>query len=840
MKFYTYVNQIGNKIYTRDIDNKGTEFSDSVSFKPTLYVPCPPEKSTFKSLDGKPLAPLKFPNIKECRDFVNQYSDVTNYPIYGNKNYAYQYISENYSEKIEWDGSKLSIYTLDIEVASDDGFPDIRIANAPITALTVHSTINDTYYVFGMGEYTPKDSDKIVKYFRCDNEEEMMHIFLDWWKDNPPNIVTGWNCKFFDIPYIINRMKYLDLDFKYLSPIKRVYDKNTIIAGQDNMYYSIIGISILDYLDLYKKYTYKNRESYRLDYIGQVELGMGKVTDEQMQGYDLYKTDYQKFIEYNIKDVEIVKKLDDKMKLLDLLITIAYESKINFEDVFSPVRTWEAIIYNFLKKQNIAIPNKKNQSIGNRTIEGGYVKDPDLGLHKWVVSFDLNSLYPHLIQQYNISPETLYNGVVCADSKDIGVDGLLEQKLDTDYLKQKDITLTPNGQHFTTKFQGFLPKLMKSMYDDRVTYKKKMLEEEQKLEDGNYKNKQDVVNNISKYNNAQMAKKILLNSAYGALANQYFLYYSLEQAEAITTSGQLSIRWIEKYINTFINDLLKTEDNDYVIASDTDSIYITFDKLVNEVCREGLETEKVISFLDKVCKDKIEPYINSCYKILHAYVNSYEQKMVMKRELIADKGIWTAKKRYILNVYDSEGVRYKEPKLKIMGIESVRSSTPQWCRENIQSLIKTIINTDEKTVIKSIEEYRFRFKELSFSEIAFPRGVKGLSKYKSSKDIYIKATPIHVRGTLLFNHHLKEKKLTRKYQLIRDGEKIKFAYLKEPNILGENVIAIATVLPSEFGLEKYIDYDLQFDKSFLQPIKNILDAIGWKSENISTLESFFG
>jgi len=382
--------------------------------------------------------------------------------------------------------------------------------------------------------------------------------------------------------------------------------------------------------------------------------------------------------------------------------------------------------------------------------------------------------------------------------------------------------------------------LMKSMYDERVIYKKKMLEEEQRLEDGNYKNKEEVVNNISKFNNVQMAKKILLNSAYGALANQYFLYYSPEQAEAITMSGQLSIRWIEKYINRFINDLLKTGDTDYVIASDTDSIYITFDKLVNEVWGEGAETEKVIPFLDKMCKDKIEPYISECYQVLHSYVNSYEQKMVMKRESIADKGIWTAKKRYILNVYDSEGVRYKEPKLKIMGIESVRSSTPQWCRENIQSLINTIINTDEQTVIQAIEDFREVFKTLTFKEIAFPRGVKGLSKYKSSKDIYIKATPIHVRGTLLFNHQLKERNLTKKYQLIRDGEKIKFAYLKEPNILGENVIAIATVLPSEFGLEKYIDYDLQFDKSFLQPVKNILDVIGWKSENISSLESFFG
>ena len=840
MKFYTYVSQIGNRLYIREIDNKGVEYSGYESFNPTMYVPCEPSQADFKTLDNKPLGSLKLGSIDECKNWIEQYKGVTNFQFYGNKNIVSQYISETYPDKVVWDTSKISIYTIDIEVASDEGFPDIRLADAPITAITVHNSVTDIYYVFGMGEFVSKDTDKKVNYFRCDNEEEMMDLFLSWWKDNPPQIVSGWNCKFFDIPYIVNRLKQLSLDFKLLSPIKRVYDRNVIIAGRDNQFYSIVGVSVLDYIDLYKKFTYKLRESYRLDYIGQVELGMGKITDEEMQGYDLYKTDYQKFIEYNIKDVEIVKKLDDKMKLFDLVITMAYEAKINFEDVFSPVKTWESIIYNFLKKMKIATPHQRS----NKTfegIEGGFVKDPHIGLHNWVVSFDLNSLYPHLIQQYNISPETMVHDEVLDGMYKEGVDGLLEQKLDTDYLKQRDSTLTPNGQHFRTDFQGFLPQLMSSMYNERVVYKKKMLEEEQKLEDKNYTNKQTVVNNISKYNNIQMSKKILLNSAYGALANQYFLYYSPEQAEAVTTSGQLSVRWIEKYINKYINNLLGTEETDYVVAADTDSIYITFDKLVTEMFKEREEsTEKIVNVLDTICQDKIEPYIDACYRNLHAYINSYDQKMIMKREAIADKGIWTAKKRYILNVFDSEGVRFKEPKLKIMGIESVRSSTPQWCRENIQALIKTIINTDEKTVIKSIGEYRELFKTLKFSEIAFPRGVKGLTKYKSSKDIYIKATPIHVRGTLLFNHQLQERKLTRKYQLIRDGEKIKFAYLKEPNILGENVIAIATVLPKEFDLERFIDYDLQFDKAFLQPVKNILDAIGWKSENTSTLESFFG
>jgi len=836
MRFYTYVAKVGNRIYTREIDNKGETYSGYTNFKPTLYLPAPQDKSDYKSLDNKPLGSHTFDSIKDCRKFVDSYDGTVNYSILGNRNYVSQYITETYPN-LQWDFSKIKIYNIDIETSIDNGFPDIRTANSAITSLTIYCSIEKTYFVFGTGDYIPDQADKFISYFKCDDEHEMMEVFLDWWKNNIPDIITGWNCKFFDIPYIVNRLERLGLESKLLSPIKNLYEKNIIIAGQENQTYLITGISILDYLDLYKKYTYKVRESYRLDYIGKVELNLRKDQDE-IPGYELYKTDYQSFINYNIRDVEIVKKLDDKMKLLNLVITTAYDSGINFEDVFSPVKTWESIIYRFLKEKNIAVPVKSKDS-KPRTIEGGYVKDPHIGIHNWVVSFDLNSLYPHLIQQYNISPETLYEDVVCADSKNIGVKGLLEQKLDTDYLKIKNITLTPNGVHFKTDVQGFFPQLMNKMYSDRVIYKKKMLEEQQKLESGDFKNKQEIINNIAKYNNIQMSKKILLNSAYGALANQYFLYYSPEQAEAITMSGQLSIRWIEKHINMYINKLLNTENIDYVIAIDTDSIYVTFNKLVDKVFPKGTTTSKIVTFLDTICKDKIKPSIDASYQVLHSYINGYEQKMFMEREVIADKGIWTAKKRYILNVYNNEGVSYKKPKLKIMGLESVRSSTPEWCRDNLQSLIKTIITTDEKTVIKSIDEYRNVFKKLSFIDIAFPRSVRGLDKYKSSKDIYMKATPIHVRGVLLYNHFLKELKLTNKYELIRDGDKIKFAYLKEPNRIGENVIAILSVLPKEFKLEKYIDYDLQFDKSFLQPVKNILNAIGWKSENVGSLESFF-
>ena len=841
MKFYTYIGLQRNNIYVREFSGN-EEHSYSENFQPTMYVPAPSDKCNYKTLTGKQVADIKFDNIASCKDYIKQYKGVVEFPVYGNTNYAVQYISEKFPKKFQWNMNKIRIYTIDIEVSAEDGFPNIQAAASDVTAITIHDSSANVYHVWGTGGYVPHDQTKKILYNECDDEDDLIESFLQWWETNYPHIITGWNCKFFDIPYLVNRIKRLDNKPSRLSPVGFINDRSVFIAGRENQYYSIFGISTLDYIDLYKKFTYKIRESYRLDYIGSVELGLKKLEVEDVQGYDLYKTNYQKFIEYNIRDVEIVEKLEEKMKLLELVITLAYESKINFEDVFSPVRTWDAIIYNFLKKKNIIIPQQTEQD-ERKDIIGAYVKEPQAGLHKWVVSFDLNSLYPHLIQQYNISPETLYDGVVCADSKDIGVTGLLEQKLDTDYLKVKQLTLTPNGQHFTLKKGGFLPRLMEDMYNERVEFKKKMLQEQQKLEDGNYTNKQTVINNISRCNNIQMSKKILLNSAYGALANQHFRYYSLEMAEGITTAGQLAIRWIDKSINTYINNLLHTKDIDYVVASDTDSIYVTFDRLVSQVFKDTTQTDstsKVIAFLDKISKDKIEPFINSSYEALHSYVNSYAQKMQMGREVIADKGIWTAKKRYILNVYDSEGVKYKEPKLKIMGIESVRSSTPEWCRDKIRELIGVIINTDEATVMQSILEYRDKFKALDFDQIAFPRSVHGIEKYSSNKSIYSKGTPIQVRGVLLYNHLLRKHKLTKKYQSIREGEKIKFAYLKEPNPLQENIISVSTHLPKEFKLEKYIDYDLQFDKAFLQPIKNILDVIGWKTEKQGSLESFFG
>jgi DNA polymerase elongation subunit (family B) len=368
-------------------------------------------------------------------------------------------------------------------------------------------------------------------------------------------------------------------------------------------------------------------------------------------------------------------------------------------------------------------------------------------------------------------------------------------------------------------------------------YKKKMLAAKQEYE----KNPDpELVKEISRCNNIQMARKIQLNSAYGAIGNQYFRYYKLANAEAITLSGQVSIRWIENKMNGYLNDLLKTEDSDYVIASDTDSIYLNLGPLVNKFFSNKLDDKKaIVSILDKICKDKLEPFIDESYSELARYVSAFDQKMQMKRENIADKGIWTAKKRYILNVWDSEGVRYSEPKLKMMGIEAVKSSTPAPCRTKIKEALKIIMTKTESDLIAFIDQFKSDFFEMPPEEISFPRSVNGLTKWKDPVTLYKKSCPIHVRGALLYNFQITKNKLTHKYPLIQEGEKIKFVYLQTPNILGENVVSFISNFPQEIKISKNIDYKLQFQKSFLDPLKIILDVIGWKTEKEVNLEFLF-
>jgi DNA polymerase elongation subunit (family B) len=697
--------------------------------------------------------------------------------------------------------------------------------------ITLQNYSNKRIITFGQGSFNNNDPE--VLYVECKDEYDLLNRFLDYWQTNTPEVITGWNCTLYDIPYVAKRIGKIlgEKAVKRLSPWGLVTNEEINVNHRPHVVYDIGGITVLDYLDLYKKFTYKAQESYRLDYIGEVELGKKKLDHSEFDTFkEFYTKNWQKFVEYNIQDVRLVDALEEKMKLVELAVTMAFDAKVNFNDVFYQVRMWDMIIYNELKKKNIVIPPKKDEN-KNEKYAGAYVKEPTPGVYDWVVSFDLNSLYPHLIMQYNISPETLL------DEKfpGVNVDKLLKKEVDLSSLE--DVTVCPNGAQFTTKKRGFLPVLMERIYNERVIFKKKMLEAKKEYEK---KKTKALEREIARCNNIQMAKKIQLNSAYGAIGNNYFRYYKLDNAEAITLGGQLSIRWIEAKMNSYINNVLKTNNVDYVVASDTDSIYLNLGPLVERVYK-GREktTEDIVSFLDKICQMEFEKYIESSYKELAEYVNAYEQKMFMKRETIADRGIWTAKKRYILNAWDVEGVRYSEPKLKIMGIEAVKSSTPAPCRSMIKDALKIMMSETEDDVINFIEKSRAQFKKLPPSEIAFPRTVSDVDKYKSNLSIYAKGCPIHARGALLYNHHIKNKKLGEKYNVINNGEKIKFILLKKPNPIHENVISFINDFPVELGLLPYVDYDTQFDKAFLEPLRAILDSIGWSVEKTATLASFF-
>ena len=593
--------------------------------------------------------------------------------------------------------------------------------------------------------------------------------------------------------------------------------------------YDIMGVTQYDYLRLYQLFIPTRQESYKLDYISSVELGEKKDDNPYETFREWYTKDYQSFIDYNIQDVEIVDKLEDKMGLINLALTMAYEAKVNHSDIFGQVRYWDILIYNFLRKRKIAIPQKvKNYK--SEKYEGAYVKEPQTGLHKWVVSFDLNSLYPHLIMQYNISPETYLKKVKSGVSVDKMLDGM---KLDI----FDKTTITPNGAMFRTDKQGFLPAMMEELYNERVIYKKKMLKAEQDYEntkDENYKKL------ISRYYNIQYTRKISLNSAYGAIGNEWFRYYETELAEAITTSGQLSIRWIEKDVNKYLNNILKTDD-DYILASDTDSIYVTLDKLVDKTMKNK-SNEKIVNFLDKVASESIEPFINKSYEKLKEYTKAFKNKMIMKREVIANKGIWIAKKRYILNVFNSEGVSYQKPKLKMMGVEAVKSSTPAICREKIKDALKLIMSGDEKDLNKFVIDFREKFLENTPEAISFPRSVNGLRRWHDSGTTFKKSTPMHIKGALIYNQKIKQKKLLNKYPLIQEGDKIKFVYLKQPNPFSANVITYITKLPKEFNIHEFVDYDIQFEKVFVEPLILISDTIKWSIDRTygtqGTLENF--
>ncbi len=823
-KFYidAIVNYNRNSVSYIGYEN-GKRVRNEVALKPRLYVKSN-RGGQHKSLYGETLTEMEFDTMEECSNFKKSYPS----QVYGDLGYVEQFITDNYSHKITFDFDLINYAVIDIEVACEEGFPAIDKADWPINAITIKLKNDDTYYTWALGKYDTSKSNYKVNYKSYDKEETLLVEFIQWWSHQSIDVVTGWNSRGFDIPYIINRIKNIwkrghTSLVNQLSPFKKVkyHEYNTRFGGQQ-IEYEISGIQQLDYLELFKKFGYGfygTLESYSLNNVSHIVLGEKKLDySEYGSLHQLYKQDFQKFIDYNIKDVELVERIDEKMGLIELTLTLAYTAHAPIQAAFGTTKIWDTFIYSYLAERNIVIPPKVIKAKDDQ-IEGGFVKQPKVGSYNWVVSFDLNSLYPHLIMQYNMSPETIADKVA-----DVSPNKMLDRN---EILTQKNKCTSATGQRFYTNTIGVFPEIIHQSYENRKNIKAEMLKWESKLQ----KNKDpEIEKKIVKLHNQQHSIKIMMNSLYGAMSNKYFRYFDDRIAEAITVSGQLTIRWAEQKINDVLNKILKT-NKDYVIAIDTDSLYVDMESFLKKAGMLSKSDNEVCAYLDNVCNQLFEKEFSKTYEELREYTNCSSQRMEMKREAIATKGIWTGKKRYVMNVLNNEGVQYAEPKVKVTGIEAVRSSTPQVCRNWIREGLSLILNENEEVVQQFIAKKRSEFSSLDIEDISFPRSINSITQYKG--------TPIHVRASLLYNAQLKKHKLVSRYENISDGDKIKFCYLRLPNPLMENVIGFKNVLPREMNLHQYIDYEKQFDKSFVEPLSTILDAVGWSAIKINTLEGFF-
>ena len=824
-KFYTSCVQMGNRIFYRGYKN-GRRVQEKVEYSPTLFVTSK-KKSDYKTLFDDYVEPMTFGGIKDAKDFVKRYEDVEGFKVYGMTQYAYQFISDEFPGEITFDINDCIISSVDIECASEEGFPDPVKATEEILLISIHDKASGGNVVFGSRPYEKETTDKF-EYHLFKDEISMLRGFLNHWQANTPDVMTGWNIEGFDIPYIINRVnKLLGEDYsKKLSPWGMVNSREKEFNGKMIEVWDIVGVVILDYQDLYKKFTYSSQESYALGHIASVELGD---TKNELEGSfkDAYTNDWQGFVRYNAKDSELVSRLDDKLKFIELVFTIAYLAKCNIRDVFGPVKTWDVFIYNYLKAKNIVIPPQGRKHGGD--FEGAWVKEPIPGMYGWTMSFDFASLYPSIIRQWNMSPET-FAGMMPG----INVNNFLNATESYGDDVEQDWTVAANGAMFRKDVYGIVPEVVKVVIDGRKIAKREMLTLEQE-----YNNTKDktLSSKIASLNGRQMAFKILANALFGALSNAGFRYFDLRIAEAITLTGQASDRHVEKTLNEYMNNMLKT-DIDYVIAGDTDSIYLNVDPLVKKVYGDSLPGHKVVEFLDKVGKTKIQEQLNFSIDHIYKIGNCYEKVMDMKREAIASRAIWTAKKRYAMMVHNSEGVDYTPYKMKIMGMDLIKSSTPMAIRKKLKESLVVIFEKDQQALHDFVAEVHDAFMKMPVEDVSFPRGMNDMDKWIDSKILYKSRTPIHVRGAILYNHFNKKNK---DLVPIKNGDKVKFVYLKVPNISREDIISFPSYgnLPESMGLHKFIDWDKQWDKVFIAPLKGITDAIGWTPEKKPSLEEFF-
>ena len=845
---YLNVQAIGSNILERYIGEDGTEHRRKVTYEPTLFTHS--NKPTgFKDIYGKFCKPKKFDTMNQARQWKKETEGMME--VLGMDDFGIAYIADHYPERAP-NLSQIRIANIDIEVPAPE-FPSPNEVKWEIKTIVHYDSILDEYHLFGIPKdfqnWSRKESviekdilDK-VKYHECSSERDLLQKWLAFWKEFCPNVVTGWNIEGFDLPYIGGRISDVlgETALKSMSPWNRcsMGTKRDTFGNETNSL-KIVGVDVLDYLDLYKKFTFNPRANFRLDYIGLCEVKQQKLEFKQSGYLEFYNEDYQRFCDYNIMDVELVKRIDEKLRLLQLAITMGYYAGINFDVTLATLKPWDAIIFNNLKKTQTVVPHNA-RDIKEKFI-GAYVKEPIPGYYLDIIAFDLTSLYPKIIDQCNISPETIRGHFV-------GDYGLLDQiealSLGTFKIPHGEFSSSANGMLYTKDFKGVIPIEIDKVFRERKKHKGKMLEagrnKEQAKRDGDKKAELHWASIETQEDVEQMTRKIQINSLYGALGNQYFRFYNKNNAEAVTSFGQLAIKWVARAMNKFLNEKCKTENVDYIIYGDTDSIYVDFNVMMKKIGRDHLTGNERVDVLDKLGKLVEKAVINPAYDELTVHMNNKEKCMFMDREVIAITGFFLAKKRYALNVWDNEGTRYAKPKLKILGLETQRSSTPVMASDELKACIDIILQKDEKSLQEHVVKVKKQWMAADYPVISYVSSANNILKYGDSNMMPMKGCPGHIKGVLAYNRTA----LARKFDAIQEGEKVALVKLKEPNRYGVPVMAYPSgaELPNEIDpvyLKSVIDYNILYKEKFLGPLESICTAIKWDYEKSYNLSSFFG
>lgn len=829
----TFINayQSSSKHITHIYAENGEVHKEIVPFKPFLgYLAPKGEKTSWSDMFGRPVKVKVFPSIPAANAWKKENKDILE--IYGDVKPVIQFIASEYRKEIPLDKTGMRIFNFDIEVfVEGGGFPKPEEAKHPINAITINEMVSNTYITFAYKEdYTPKSDN--VKYIKCENEIDLLIKFLDYWKLQSPEIITGWNIDIFDIPYIINRVKkVISVEaLKKFAPDGEIAVKTTTdTMGRVITKYRPKGIIVWDYMDLYKKYTQENREAYSLNHIAKVELGDEKIDyqEEYDTLNDLYLKNFELFIDYNIKDTGIVYDLDYQLDYINVAMSIMHKARCQPEDIFGTVQPWDCVIYNEMLDFKMLCPPNNNHTKVDYV--GGWVEQPVPGLYEWLSVSDIVSSYPNNLISFNMSPETIIpDSLLTQELLDIREKyGRIETCVDIDRLKdvgpilrKYNYTFTSNGQFFDRSVEGILPRIFAKFFAQRKEWKKMVGVHKERGEDREAK-----IADLMQY-----TLKILLNSGYGAIANVHGRYFDVRIAEAITSNGQVCVRGTTKAVC----DAFPIVNNVY---NDTDSYFINCARLVEkrfgdkEVSREE-KLEFVLKFNDQC----ITPANDDFFKRMSENMNMMRCTLKMEAECVADVSLFVAKKRYIMNNIWVEGKYYLDkPKRKIRGVEIVRSSTPQIVRDRLKEAVDIIFTTmSNDKLIEFIEKFRDEFNQMPVEKVAFPRSVTMKDYTRQSKGL-----PIGVNAALSYNDLLKNQGLDGKYLAIADGDKIKFTYIKKPNIVGSHVVGFVNKLPVELRECFEIDYNLQFQKAFLDPITKILESIGWTAEYVSSLEDFF-